>query len=402
MTETRKLISVAQAKIWIAERSVLLANERVSLIESLGRVLAEDVFAPISIPGFAQSSMDGYAFNFDSYCEAGKLELVGEVAAGAANIFQQYAPYIAVRIFTGAPVPEGLDTVLMQEKARIENGFLFVEDSSLVAGRNVRLVGSEIVSGDLALAKSVCMTAAGIGFLASLGLTTVLVVANPNIGLIITGDELTQAGKPLMYGQVYESNTLLLQAALLQARFSKVKMYYAKDDLAILSQVMETAIDENDLVLLTGGVSVGDYDFVIRAANSVGVSTVFHTIKQKPGKPIFFGTTQKNCLVFGLPGNPASVLTCFYEYVLLALQGLTGRQIELESKHLPLTGTYKKTGPFTHFLKGKFDGQGVRLLGGQESFRLGSFSVANCLVVIPSDTEWVETGDLVEVHVLHP
>ncbi|MSP58435.1 MAG: molybdopterin molybdenumtransferase MoeA [Flavobacteriaceae bacterium] len=402
MTETRKLISVAQAKIWIAERSVLLANERVSLIESLGRVLAEDVFAPISIPGFAQSSMDGYAFNFDSYCEAGKLELVGEVAAGAANIFQQYAPYIAVRIFTGAPVPEGLDTVLMQEKARIENGFLFVEDSSLVAGRNVRLVGSEIVSGDLALAKSVCMTAAGIGFLASLGLTTVLVVANPNIGLIITGDELTQAGKPLMYGQVYESNTLLLQAALLQARFSKVKMYYAKDDLAILSQVMETAIDENDLVLLTGGVSVGDYDFVIRAANSVGVSTVFHTIKQKPGKPIFFGTTQKNCLVFGLPGNPASVLTCFYEYVLLALQGLTGRQIELESKHLPLMGTYKKTGPFTHFLKGKFDGQGVRLLGGQESFRLGSFSVANCLVVIPSDTEWVETGDLVEVHVLHP
>ena len=402
MTETRKLISVAQAKIWIAERSVLLANERVSLIESLGRVLAEDVFAPISIPGFAQSSMDGYAFNFDSYCEAGKLELVGEVAAGAANIFQQYAPYIAVRIFTGAPVPEGLDTVLMQEKARIENGFLFVEDSSLVAGRNVRLVGSEIVSGDLALAKSVCMTAAGIGFLASLGLTTVLVVANPNIGLIITGDELTQAGKPLMYGQVYESNTLLLQAALLQARFSKVKMYYAKDDLAILSQVMETAIDENDLVLLTGGVSVGDYDFVIRAANSVGVSTVFHTIKQKPGKPIFFGTTQKNCLVFGLPGNPASVLTCFYEYVLLALQGLTGRQIELESKHLPLMGTYKKTGPFTHFLKGKFDGQGVRLLGGQESFRLGSFSVANCLVVIPSDTEWVETGDLVEIHVLHP
>lgn len=402
MTETRKLISVTQAKIWIAERSILLANERVSLIESLGRVLAEDVFAPISIPGFSQSSMDGYAFNFDSYCEAGKLELVGEVAAGAANIFQQNSPYIAVRIFTGAPVPEGLDTVLMQEKARIENGFLFVEDSSLVAGRNVRLVGSEIVSGDLALAKSVCMTAAGIGFLASLGLTTVVVVANPNIGLIITGDELTQAGKPLLYGQVYESNTLLLQAALLQARFSKVKMYYAKDDLAILSQVMETAIDENDLVLLTGGVSVGDYDFVIRAANSVGVSTVFHTIKQKPGKPIFFGTTQKNCLVFGLPGNPASVLTCFYEYVLLALQGLTGRQIELESKHLPLMGTYKKTGPFTHFLKGKFDGQGVRLLGGQESFRLGSFSLANCLVVIPPDTEWVETGDLVEVHVLHP
>ncbi len=401
MTAKREMISVDQAKIWIAERSELLGTERVSLLESLGRVLAEDIFAPISIPGFAQSAMDGYAFNFDSYCEAGKLELIGEVAAGSTDVFQKNSPYQSVRIFTGAPVPEGLDTVLMQEKARIENGFLFVEDTSLVAGRNVRLVGSEIAIGDLALAKSVTVTAAGIGFLASLGLTSVLVVANPNIGIIITGDELIQAGKPLMHGQVYESNTLLLQAALLQAGFSKVKMYYATDDLAILSEAMDIAIGENNLVLLTGGVSVGDYDFVIRAANIVGVSTVFHTIQQKPGKPIFFGITPKNSLVFGLPGNPASVLTCFYEYVLLALQGLTGRKIELESKQLPLIGKYKKIGSFTHFLKGKFDGQGVRLLGGQESFRLGSFSVANCLVVIPSDTEWVETGDLVEVHVLN-
>ena len=264
----KKMISVAEAKGLIADSVLRLDAVSVRLMDGLGRCLAEDIFSPIDMPGFAQSAMDGYAFSWLGYQEFGKMEIVGEVAAGAAEAGPRPAPYQAVRIFTGAPVPEGFDTVLMQEKASVRDGMLEVLDLDLICGRNVRLAGSEIAKGALTMKKGTILTAAGIGFLASLGLEKVEVVREPRVTLIVTGDELQQPGLPLGFGQVYESNSQLLQAAFLHLRFSQPKIVYAKDNLPGLTESIRLAMLDSDMIVLTGGVSVGDYDFVVPAASA--------------------------------------------------------------------------------------------------------------------------------------
>ncbi len=406
----KKMISVAEARGLIAERVLRLESVSVRLMEGLGRCLAEDVFSPIDMPGFAQSAMDGYAFSWLGYEANGRMEIVGEVAAGAAEAGPRPAPYQTVRIFTGAPVPEGFDTVLMQEKASVRDGMLEVLDPDLVCGRNVRLAGSEIAKGALAMSKGTLLTAAGIGFLASLGIEKVKVVREPRVTLIVTGDELQQPGLPLGFGQVYESNSQLLQAAFLHLRFSQPKIVYAKDDLAGITESIRLAMLDSDMIVMTGGVSVGDYDFVVPAAEAAGTQSIFHKIKQKPGKPLFFGVkedvgakktdlvTPKQTVVFGLPGNPASVLTCFYQYVLTALEALSGCPVSLKAKTATFTDGYKKNPGLTHFLKGIYSDGVVRLLGAQESYRLSSFSVANCLIEVPEESHEIAAGSTVLVH----
>jgi molybdopterin molybdotransferase len=406
----KKMISVAEAKGLIADSVLQLDAVEVKLMEGLGRCLAEDIFSPIDMPGFAQSAMDGYAFSWRGYEEFGKMEIVGEVAAGAAEAGPRPAPYQAVRIFTGAPVPEGFDTVLMQEKASVRDGMLEVLDPDLIFGRNVRLAGSEIAKGSLAMKKGTILSAAGIGFLASLGLVKLVVVREPRATLIVTGDELQQPGLPLGFGQVYESNSQLLQAAFLHLRFSQPKIVYAKDDLPGLTESIRLAMLDSEMIVLTGGVSVGDYDFVVPAAEAAGTTSVFHKIKQKPGKPMFFGVKDcgvdaktdldapKQTVVFGLPGNPASVLSCFYQYVLTALEVASGCPVSLKVKTATFIDGYKKNPGLTHFLKGIYSDGVVQLLGAQESYRLSSFSVANCLIEIPEESSEIAAGASVLVH----
>ena len=406
----KKMISVAEAKGLIADSVLRLDAVEVKLMEGLGRCLAEDIFSPIDMPGFAQSAIDGYAFSWRGGEGFGEMGIVGEVAAGAAEAGPRPAPYQAVRIFTGAPVPEGFDTVLMQEKASVRDGTLEVLDPDLICGRNVRLAGSEIAKGSLAMKKGTILTAAGIGFLASLGLEIVVVVREPRVTLIVTGDELQQPGLPLGFGQVYESNSQLLQAAFLHLRFSQPKIVYAKDDLSGLTESIRLAMLDSDMIVLTGGVSVGDYDFVVPAAEAAGTQPIFHKIKQKPGKPLFFGVKDcvvdaktdldapKQTVVFGLPGNPASVLSCFYQYVLTALEVASGCPVSLKVKTATFIDGYKKNPGLTHFLKGIYSDGVVRLLGAQESYRLSSFSVANCLIEIPEESSEIAAGASVLVH----
>ncbi len=427
---TQSLISVAEAKVLIGAHVLCLPSTRMLLGDALGLVLAEDVIAPLNMPGFNQSAMDGYAFSWEGFLQNGALTIVGEVAAGAAEAGPRPAPNQAVRIFTGAPVPDGFDTVVMQEKVSVSQGVLHILDEGLVQGRNVRLVGSEIEEGALAMQSGTPLTPAAIGFLASLGITQVSVIPAPTIALVVTGDELQTPGVALTFGQVYESNSQLLQAALQWLRFSQVKIHYAKDDLDSLTRTLSAAVEVSDLVLLTGGVSVGDYDFVPKAAAAAGVEAVFHKIKQKPGKPLFFGMKKgatfsadgatasadgaytkseigsaNQTVVFGLPGNPASVLTCFYQYVTVALEKLSGRSVAMKPCRAQLQSDYQKPAGLTHFLKADLhaaaDEQSfstVSLMGAQESFRLSSFAVSNAIVEIPAETTRVEKGDWVNVY----
>lgn len=392
------MISVAEAKKLIEEHTIALTPVQAPLQEVAGKILAEEIYALADTPAFPQSAMDGYAFLFSEWKKNKELIIEGEIAAGS-NEEKTLASGKAVRIFTGAPVPPGADTVMKQEKVKVFSSRLIIEDEDITPGMNVRAKGSEIKAGELALKRYSLLSPAAIGFLAGTGVTKVKAFPNPVVSIIITGKELQRAGKPLAYGQVYESNSFTLGAVLQQLHINAVKIFHSDDDLAILTGILGKAIQQSDIVLLTGGISAGDYDFVGQAAAHCGVTTIFHKIKQRPGKPLFFGK-KENKLVFGLPGNPASVLTCFYEYVLTALEILTKRKVSLPTLQVPLSKQFRKSASLTHFLKGFYDGATVSILEAQESYRLSSFAKANCLVVINEEVTECQEGEMVEIHLL--
>ena len=392
------MISVTEAKEIINNNTIALAPVKSVLGEAAGKVLAEDVYAPVDIPAFPQSSMDGYAFSFQGWKQHKKIKIVGEVAAGTdENIMLE--PGNAVRIFTGAPVPTGADTVIMQEKTKTHNEELIIEDETLQAGTSVRPKGSEIKAGALALGKGSVLSPAGIGFLAGIGINDVKIYPNPSISIIVTGNELQQPGKPLQYGQAYESNSLALKAVLEQLHINDVEVLYASDKPEIVTSTLEKALQKSDVVLSTGGISVGDYDFVLQAATKCGVEKLFHKVKQRPGKPLYFGK-KNNKLIFGLPGNPSSVLTCFYQYVIPALEKLSNKNPVLKIIRAPLSKPFQKTALLTHFLKGIYDGNTVTPLDAQESYRLSSFATANCLIQVDEEITACNEGEYVKVYLL--
>jgi molybdopterin molybdotransferase len=392
------MINVTEAKRIINNNTTTLTPVKSVLSQAESKVLAEDVYASIDIPAFPQSSMDGYAFSFQGWKQHKKIKIVGEVVAGTKeNITLE--PGHAVRIFTGAAVPIGADTVIMQEKTKTHNEELIIEDETLQAGTSVRPRGSEIKAGALALEKGRTLSPAAIGFLAGIGIAQVEVYPNPSISIIITGNELQQPGTRLEHGQVYESNSFALKAVLKQLHVNDVEVLYATDKPEIVTDALEKALQQSDVVLLTGGISVGDYDFVLQAATECGVEKLFHKVKQRPGKPLYFGK-KNNKLVFGLPGNPSSVLTCFYQYVIPALEKLSNKKPVLKTIRAPLSKPFQKTALLTHFLKGIYDGKTVTPLDAQESYRLSSFATANCLIQVEEEITACNEGEFVTVYLL--
>lgn len=392
------MISVADAKKIIEENNFVAAPVVEALDRACGLILAEDLFAGVDIPAFPQSSMDGYAFSYAGWKKGNRLQLSGEMAAGSYPLNKISAGQ-AVRIFTGAAVPPGADTVLMQEKSKLENGELIVEDNQLQAGDNVRPQGAEIKKGSLALPEGTQLTPASIGFLAGMGFGEIPVYPRPLVTIIVTGNELQTPGQPLQNGQVYDANSFSLAAALKQSGLTEPKKYYCNDNLEMLRGLLEQALGQTDLVLLTGGVSVGDYDFTFKAAEQCGVERLFHRIKQRPGKPIFFGKRGQK-LVFGLPGNPASVLTCFYLYVVPVIECFMGKKPRHKMAKAVSGSLVKKPAGITWFLKGYYEGGVANTLDAQESYRLSSFARANCLIQLGEDETLCSPGDPVDIHLL--
>ena len=237
------------------------------------------------------------------------------------------------------------------------------------------------------------------GFFCGIGIEKIAVVPLPVVHILVTGNELQVPGQPLAYGQVYESNSATLLTALAAYGIHNCMVKRIEDDAKKMSAALADSLHVADIVLMTGGVSVGNYDFTKAAFVANDVSVVFHKIRQKPGKPMLFGTKGKKVL-FGLPGNPASVLTCFYEYVTLAIEKMAMIPAGLSKVTLKSLNTYKKPSGITHFLKAIAAKETVALLDGQESYKLNSFSKANCLAVIPEDITEIGAGDDLQVHLL--
>ncbi len=390
------MISVKEAKQKIEEKVGLLQPKVLPLQKIAGLSLAGDVYAKFDIPAFAQSSMDGYAIRFED--KDLSLSIQSKIAAGDVNSYSISSKQ-AARIFTGAALPANADTVVMQEKVDVEDGNVLIKDEQLKSGDHVRNRGAEIKSGEIALKANTPVTPAALGFLAAIGIPEAFVYPSPAVTIIITGNELQQPGKELLFGQVYESNSISLDAVLRESGVVTIDILYAEDKPEVVQSTLEKALQKNDLILLTGGISVGDYDFVLQATEKCGVQKHFHKIKQKPGKPLYFGT-KENKVVFGLPGNPGSVLTCFYEYVLPALEQMMGKKNLIKKIKATLHSDYSKKAGLTHFLKGFYENGKVMILPSQASFQLRSFATANCLIVLDEDAEDVKEGAEVEVHLL--
>jgi len=392
------MISVSDAKIKIQLNTKLLAPVKIPVASAFGLVLAEDIYAACSVPNFNQAAMDGYAFRYEDLIQSKRFYVKNVIAAGDKNI-EVIPKQHAIRIFTGALVPQELDTVVMQEKVEVLNNEIIILDQDLQKGSNVRMAGAEIKKNDLALSKNCFLSPAAVGFLAGVGIHEVLVHPKPRVHIIITGKELIIPGQTLLESQVYESNSLLIQSALRQLHIQNSTIVFVGDELIETTNAISKALQTADLILLTGGVSVGDYDFVVEAANACGVKQLFHKVKQRPGKPLYAGIKDKK-VVFGLPGNPASVLTCFYNYVITAIECMTGQKNLIQKKWLPLSNAVNKKVKLTQFLKAVYNNHQVIPLPAQESFRLSSFSLANCLIVLPEEKLDFTAGEMVETLVL--
>jgi len=355
------------------------------LLGALHYYSGESVYAPIDVPPFDNSAMDGYAFAFQDYADKKEITVRYTIQAGDTEL-----PILqsgeAARIFTGAMIPEGADTVVMQERTKVENSTLLIEEHAFDKGQNIRPKGSQSKKNDLILEKNTLINPGTIGMLAGFGIDKIKVFSFPKAGIIVTGNELAEAGEPLKKGQIYDSNAVTLQAALKAIHIDSVFSIKIKDDKNSTFEAIKQNLETADVLLITGGISVGDYDFVKESLEKSGVEKLFYKVQQKPGKPLFFGK-KENHFVFALPGNPASVLVCFYRYVQPFLEGLKGNVNPFGNKTTArLSGDFNKKDNLTHLLKGFLQNDGtVTVLSGQESYKMDAFVQANCLVEISGE-----------------
>ena len=376
--------------------------EAVPVREALGRVLAADVVSKVNVPSHTNSAMDGYALRAaDLFPDAEtRLDVVGVAAAGRP-FDGVVAAGQCTRILTGAPLPEGADTVVMQERVTRADDIAIVAPGQ-TPGQHVRQAGEDIARGDVALAAGALLMPAELGMLASVGASQVSVCRRPRVAFFSTGDELRSVGEPLETGQIYDSNRYTIHGMLTRIGVETIDMGVVRDDPADIESAFARAAAEADAVVTSGGVSVGDADYVKNMLEKTG-SVGFWKVAIKPGRPLAFGRIG-DALFFGLPGNPVSAMVTFYQLVQPALRAMAG----MPGNALPLTVTAvcgealrKKPGR-REFQRGVLttDRDGrlvVRRAGHQGSGVLSSMSAANCFIVLPEDSGPVSAGDVVTV-----
>ncbi len=390
------MIDVAEAKQRMMAAVRMLPAGPVPLADARGRFTVEEILAPYDHPLFDCSAMDGYAFAFSGGAKAWKV--VGEVAAGNAFRGRLNAGE-CVRIFTGAMLPEGADTVVMQELVQRNGDTITHGDAKLKQGGNVRYKGEQLLAGDMALPKGTWLGPAAIGLLASVGMQEVEVARKPRVAVLVSGDEFAEGGVPRP-GKIFGSNGVMLQAALrdqgIDADISQVG-----DDREALIEAWKGAVEGYDLVLSTGGVSVGDFDLVLPALEALGAQIIFHGVKQKPGKPMLLARLG-NTPVFGLPGNPRAVMVLFMEYVLPFLRAMQGSSSPwMRSATLPMAHAISVKGDRAEFRAARVKDGTVELLRDEGSHMLRSLTGADALAFIPAEMRKLRAGDRIEVHYIH-
>ncbi|HYJ19877.1 MAG TPA: gephyrin-like molybdotransferase Glp [Burkholderiales bacterium] len=385
--------------------SPVTAVERLHIRAALGRVLAEDVVSPLDVPQHDNSAMDGYAVRFDDLRQDGEvtLKVVGASFAGkpfTGTVDQGQA----VRIMTGAVVPPGADSIVQQERARASGDQVAVAPLPK-KGTNLRHAGEDLRKGEAALQRGQLLRPAEIGMMASLGIGEVSVYRRLRVAFFSTGDELAPIGQPLGPGQIYDSNRYTLFGMLTRIGCEVLDMGVVRDNPDDVEKAFHEAAESADVVMTSGGVSVGEADYVKQILDKLG-QVLFWKLAMKPGRPLAYGKIG-TAHFFGLPGNPVAVMVTFYQFVrdaLLHLQGQT-RVAPLPTMKTICTTPIKKAPGRTEFQRGILslgaDGQWtVRTTGDQGSGILSSMSQADCFIILPTDQGNVAAGAVVEVQLL--
>jgi molybdopterin molybdotransferase len=312
------MIDVNQALDLFDEHVSSLEPERVALGHVLGRVCARPVSSKISLPPFAQSAMDGFAVRSADLSEATeqspvRLVRVGEIAAGDTDSLPSVHKGQTVRVFTGGRIPPGADTVVRQERVTSQGEDIYFREPTQ-QGRDIRPVGEELEKGTGLLEPGERLDERHVGVLSMCGHAEVDVHRQPAITLLISGDEVVTPGIELRVGEVYDANTAFLAGWLHMRGYRNVEIVTVEDNRRAVDRALEDALDQSDLVISTGGVSVGDYDFLTDAAAGIGLETIFWKVRQKPGKPLFFARGDQSTLL-GIPGNPGAVFVSAYVYL---------------------------------------------------------------------------------------
>jgi len=386
----------------LAEVRPVEGAESIALRDGLGRILHEDVRSQVDVPAHTNSAMDGYAVRGEDLPGDGERTLRVIGTAWAGRPFEgAVGTGECARIMTGAPVPPGADTVVIQEHV-VRRDDLAEIGSGHRPGQHIRPAGEDIAAGDIALAAGTLLRPAHLGVLASVGAARVRVRRRPRVAFFSTGDELRPAGEPLGEGQIYDSNRHSLFGMLTRLEVEVIDLGIVPDTRDATEQAFAAATTDADAVITTGGVSVGDADFVTETLEKIG-EIGFWKVAIKPGRPIAFGRVNGKHF-FGLPGNPVSVMATFYQLVQPVLQRLKG--IENPDPDVYLTATCrsrlrKKPGRLEFqrgILERNEDGSySVEKAGFQGAGVLSSMARANCFIVLPLDSETVMPGDPVSV-----
>jgi molybdopterin molybdotransferase len=391
---------------FVRPASLALETETVSIYDSLGRVLANDIISPINVPSADNSAMDGYAFSGTSIVKDGvtSLTMIGKGFAG--NAFDGMVNQgECVRIMTGAVMPAGCDTTIPQELVKVDGDQIQFQSSVIRAGDNRRLKGEDLSIGQAALSAGKIIRPSDLGLIASLGIGSVTVKRRLKVGFFSTGDELRSIGQPLDDGCVYDSNRYTLFGMLSRLNVELHDFGVVKDDPDAMRAAFSKAASSCDAVITSGGVSVGEADYTKQIMRELG-DVSFWKIAMRPGRPMAFGSIQGDqhrAVLFGLPGNPVAVMVTFYQFVrnaLLAMSGAT--QVAPPMMQAKTVEAIRKRPGRTEFQRGilSTDATGnrtVRITGAQGSGVLRSMSEADCFIVLAHDQENIQAGDTVGV-----
>jgi molybdopterin molybdotransferase len=389
-----------------------LGSEKIKIEKALGRVAAKDIVARLPLPPFTNSAVDGYALRSLDTLEAKtgssrlSLKLLAEQRAGA-YFSGRLKKGTALKVMTGAPVPTGADAVVPREEVEEKDGQIFIQ-RPIKTGENIRLAGEDVKRGEKIIEAGTELRPAHIGLLAACGQREILVYRQPRVYVIVTGDELCLPGKPLKKGLIYDANSFLIQALVERSGARLVALKRIKDKLEALEKCLKEALSKAEIIVTSGGVSVGDYDLVKVAADKMDGERIFWQVAQKPAKPLAFYKIKKNnfrVYLFGLPGNPGAVFVSFLEYVQPFIRKMIGRKdYLLREIEAVLTHPVRKKRGRLNFLRVKLQPMGNEWLatsaGAQESGILSNLTQTEGLALIPAEAEFLEAGTKIKVHLI--
>lgn len=395
------LITVDQALDLILDKTQALAVGQLALNQALNHYLAEDIYSEINLPLFSQSAVDGYAICAQAELEPNAIfELIGEVQAGHHSTLQLKLGQ-AVRIFTGAKIPIGTTTVARQEIVKVQSSSTISITENLKIHADIRDVGEEIAIGQLLAKQGQKLSVGAIASLSMAGVKAVQVFQYPKVAAVITGDEIAENVEDVASGKIFDANAPLIQAWF-EASGQQIKIFHVADTELAVRLLIQDLSERYDLILTTGGVSVGDYDFIRPVTLSLGFEEIFWKVKQKPGKPMLFAQLKRedhsSCYLLGLPGNPAAVYVGMQIYTTTVLNALQGYKQQPNWFSALLTHDLKVDAR-ERFLRmsASFDQASLKVksLSKQQSHMLSNLMHANCLVRIPAGKNMQE-GQIVQ------